>query len=180
MTTSLRSARLELVPATLTHLRADLAGRDALSRALRAHVSDEWPPELYDEAATRWSLDWLIAHPHGAGWNFYYLIAAAPAPVLVGLAGFKGFPDEEGTVEIGYSILPERRRRGYASEAVRALVAFAFADDRVRRVVAETLPDMSPSIGVLEKCGFTFTGAGAEEGAIRFVLARPQSVAPSA
>jgi RimJ/RimL family protein N-acetyltransferase len=36
---------------------------------------------------------------------------------------------------------------------VRALVDHAFAMPAVRRVTAETLPELTASIGVLEKCG---------------------------
>lgn len=170
---TLHSARLTLLPGTPALLRAELAGADSLAAQARVHVPADWPPDLYDEAAMRWSLDWLIAHPEGAGWSLYYLVLSDPSPTFIGIAGFKGLPDADGTVEIGYSIIGEHRRRGYATEAVRALIAFAFTDARVRRVTAETLPELTPSIGVLEKCGFTFVGAGSEEGVIRFALERP-------
>ena len=42
----------------------------------------------------------------------------------------------------------------------------------VQRVIAETLPELTPSIGVLGKCGFRFIGDGAEPGVIRFELTR--------
>lgn len=72
---------------------------------------------------------------------------------VVGTAGFKGPPDEGGVVEIAYAIAPGHRGRGYATEAAGALVAFAFADERVRVVRAHTLPEVSASTRVLEKCG---------------------------
>jgi RimJ/RimL family protein N-acetyltransferase len=56
---------------------------------------------------------------------------------------------------------------------VRAFISRAFADARVRRVIAETMPNLEPSIGVLTKCGFAFTGDGSEPGVIRFTLDRP-------
>lgn len=34
---------------------------------------------------------------------------------VVGLCGFKGIPSPKGSVEIGYGVAPERRRRGYAT-----------------------------------------------------------------
>ncbi|MHB8649207.1 MAG: GNAT family N-acetyltransferase, partial [Gaiellaceae bacterium] len=36
---------------------------------------------------------------------------------VVGDVGFIGPPDESGIVEVGYSVIPDRRRRGYATEA---------------------------------------------------------------
>jgi RimJ/RimL family protein N-acetyltransferase len=53
--------------------------------------------------------------------------------------------------------------------------AFAFPD--VRRVIAETLPELTPSIGVLRKCGFRFIGEGSEPGVIRFAITREQHAA---
>jgi [ribosomal protein S5]-alanine N-acetyltransferase len=77
---------------------------------------------------------------------------------VVGTAGFKGPPDEGGVVEIAYGIVPGCRGRGYATEAAAALVSFAFADERVRVVRAHTLPAVSASTRVLEKCGLLQLG----------------------
>jgi mannose-6-phosphate isomerase-like protein (cupin superfamily) len=56
---------------------------------------------------------------------------------------------------------------------VEALVTWAFAHPDVRRVVAQTLPELRSSIRVLEKSGFTFIGPGFEEGALLFERLRP-------
>lgn len=45
-------------------------------------------------------------------------------------------------------------------------------DSAVDVVVAETLPDLVPSIGVLDKLGFTFVGGGSEAGVVRYQLLR--------
>jgi len=39
-------------------------------------------------------------------------------------------------------------------------------------VIAETLPELTPSIGVLRKCGFELIGEGSEPGVIRFERTR--------
>jgi ribosomal-protein-alanine N-acetyltransferase len=64
--------------------------------------------------------------------------------------------------------LEAHQRRGYASEAVEALVGWAFGHPEVTRVIAETYPELVPSVGVLEKTGFRLIGAGSEERVIRF------------
>jgi ribosomal-protein-alanine N-acetyltransferase len=96
---------------------------------------------------------------------------------LIGSAGYKGPPSADGMVEVGYGIVRDHQRQGYASEAVRGLVAHAFALPTVRRVIAETLPELIPSIGVLRKCGFRFIGNGSEPGVIRFELTRAEYTA---
>ena len=175
----LRTPRLLLIGGTAESLNAELISRDALGAILDAEVPDSWPPELYDADAVRWTLSWLETHPDQSLWSLYY-VAESPAasggrPKLVGIAGYKGSPDESGIVEIGYGIVPERRRHGFASEAVRALLARAFSEPRVTAVIAHTLPELTPSIGVLQTTGFAFEGPGNdphEPTAIRFALPR--------
>jgi RimJ/RimL family protein N-acetyltransferase len=173
--------RLLLIPATPESLRAELVAPAALGDVLDVDVPASWPPELYDADAVRWTLAFLLAHPDERLWSLYYVAERAgdPAgrPRLIGLCGYKGAPDENGVVEIGYGVVPECRRRGFASEAVRALLARAFADPRVRAVVAHTLPELTPSIGVLRSTGFAFEGPGnepQEPTAIRFRLMRSE------
>lgn len=57
----------------------------------------------------------------------------------------------------------------------RALVARASADPAVRRIIAEPLPELTPSIGLLRKRGFHLIGDGSEPGALRFELRGPRS-----
>ena len=72
---------------------------------------------------------------------------------LIGTAGFKGAPDETGTVEFGYGVVPTYQLQGYATEAVAALLAWAFKHPAVRRVFADCLPENTASARVLEKLG---------------------------
>jgi RimJ/RimL family protein N-acetyltransferase len=76
--------------------------------------------------------------------------------VLIGEGGFKGKPEEEGVVEIGYALVPEYRRRGFATEAARGLTDYAFSHPEVKIVQAHTLTDGTASINVLKKLGMKF------------------------
>jgi len=91
-------------------------------------------------------------------WSFGFALVHRDARLVVGMAGFKGPPAEDGTVEIAYGVAPSFRNQGLATEAARALVAFACADPRIRRVLAHTLREPNPSTRVLTKCGFTCRG----------------------
>jgi RimJ/RimL family protein N-acetyltransferase len=77
---------------------------------------------------------------------------------VVGDVGFVGPPDENGAVEVGYSVVPERRRRGYATEAARAVVRWALDVPTVSVVVAACEADNVASIRTLERIGFVRTG----------------------
>ncbi len=169
--------RLALIPATEQTLRAELEGRAAFARVLGIDVSEEWPPELYDDNATRWVLRSLEENPAFADWGMFYVAQARDDGTreVIGTAGFKGPPDDAGVVEIGYAVLPAQRRRGFAREAVDGLLAWAFVDARVTRVIAHTLTELVPSIGVLRSAGFGFTGRGndpEEPDAVRYDLPR--------
>jgi RimJ/RimL family protein N-acetyltransferase len=74
-------------------------------------------------------------------------------------------------VELGYGIVPSRQGRGYATEAVAAMVAVAWADPVVEAVVATTGTGNAASRRVLEKAGFQLM---ATEEELRFRLPRPR------
>lgn len=164
--------RLDLVAGTAALVRAQLAAPDAWQQMLGARATDEWPPELTEDVWEATSL-WLENDPGIGGWALWYVVSRADG-VLVGTVGFKGRPDDDGTVEIGYSIVPSRRRAGLATEAVGGLVQWAFGHDDVRQVIAHTYPHLTPSIGVLTKLGFTRVDGFAEAGTIRFAAVSPR------
>ncbi len=170
----LRTERLQLVAVTLELARAELADARRLAKLLGAHVPPSWPPPFNDEKTLRWTIERLTEHPERAGWYAWYYLHHEHAELrVVGLGGFCGAPDAEGTLEIGYGLVPECHRFGFAPEAVRALVGWAFTHPEVARVIAHTLPELRPSIRVLEKCGFAPAGAGTEPGTLRFTFERP-------
>ena len=76
--------------------------------------------------------------------------------LAIGGAGFKGPPDDDGCVEVGYGLAPSAQGKGYASEAVRALCERALAAGATA-VIAETHAGNVASERVLERCGFVVT-----------------------
>ncbi|MEY5145492.1 MAG: hypothetical protein RL745_861 [Actinomycetota bacterium] len=73
--------------------------------------------------------------------------------LIVGGAGFKGAPDADGLVEIGYGIAESHQGRGIATAAVRAIASLAHQHGA--NVTAETEEWNTASIKVLQKAGFT-------------------------
>lgn len=168
--------RLELVPATPALTQAALQGPSALAAALGVVVPPTWPPELLDRPALEFTLARLAEGSDQAGWWLHFVVLpAGPAGrILIGTAGYKGPPSPDGTVEVGYGIVSDHQRRGYASEAVLGLLRHAFASPGVARAIAETLPELTPSIGVLRKCGFHPAEESSEPEVIRFELTRAE------
>ncbi len=84
--------------------------------------------------------------------------------LAVGGIGFLGPPDADGAVGVGYGLAEEVRGRGLATEALRHVVAYAFARG-ARRVLADTTPDNGASQRVLAKAGFRLV---AEDDSLRY------------
>jgi RimJ/RimL family protein N-acetyltransferase len=173
VTPSIATRRLDLVPGTIASNEAALAGPEALSSELGVQVPATWPPDYLDDAAFEYVLARLRSNPADGPWWNWFVILRGPQRTLVGCAGYKGAPSDDGVVEIGYGIVSDQRRRGFATEASRALIDRAFSFEHVRCVVAQTLPGLEASIAVMRKCGLRFEGAGSEPGAIRYRLERP-------
>ena len=171
----LRTPRLDLVAATLRHVDAELQDHAALARALGANVPGEWPPGEYDRGAQEFFRGQLVARgPAIVGWLTWYAVtrrADGGRDALVAGAGFFG-PPAHRSVEIGYSVVPSARRRGFATEVVRALLAHAFAQPDVDEVVAHTSDENVASTRVLLRCGFSRVGAGPDPGSVAYRATR--------
>ena len=155
--TPITTARLRLVAINAELAELQLVDRMAFFDALGVMPEPSWPPELMDLSAMTWMRDELAAKPGDAGWYSWVYISPA-LNRLVGTGGFKGAPDAAGEVEVGYSMLNSYREQGLATEGVLALVDWAYGDDRVTHVTAQTRADRNASHRVLEKAGFEETG----------------------
>ena len=167
----INSRRLSLIASTRELIGNDIDGHDKLAEALGTAVPEDWPPALYGRTAMRFAL-MQLDDPAEKGWSFWYLTTREEPGELVGICGFKGRPDAAGSVEISYSLIERYQRQGLATEAVAALVGWAFSRHNVKEVCAETFPYLRQSIRVLEKNGFQLAGAGSEAGVVRYVVRR--------
>jgi [ribosomal protein S5]-alanine N-acetyltransferase len=172
----LLTPRLELVSATLELAQAEVSDLAMLARMLDVPRPASWPPPLNDENSQQSFLASLQkAEANDAGWFLWFCLRREPRELL-GNMGFKGSP-KNGLVEIGYSLVEEHQGNGYCTEAVRALIGWAFGHPAVQTIVGHTVPGLTPSIRVMEKCGFVFVGEGPiEDGmqTIRYELARAE------
>ena len=85
-------------------------------------------------------------------WFTYWLIIIKGENKGVGMVGFKGIPDQAGSVEIGYGIDAYYQGRGLMSEAVRVLVDWAFEQAECQCVTATGVRNPA-SRRLLEKLG---------------------------
>lgn len=99
----------------------------------------------------------LTKDPSVYGWGTW-LILRKSDELIIGDGGFKGKPDSNKEVEVGYGLLESAWGLGYATEAVQGLLDWAFNTKAVDKIVAETELDNIGSIRVLEKVGMKKTG----------------------
>lgn len=150
----MQTASLTLTPCTLDHANALIEGPQSFERAFHLRVM---PGYLEFPEALIFFRDQLRDHPEQSRWWTYLVIHRADS-ALIGMAGYKGPPDDQGVVEIGYGIANDYRGRGYATEAARALIGDAFTDPQVSAVIAHTMPEENPSTSVLSKVGMVRDG----------------------
>ncbi len=99
----------------------------------------------------------FIASVNHNGGESVFLITL-PNGTLVGACGIT--PQERQAPEIGYWLGVNHWGKGYATEAIHALVDYAFGDLEFEALQAGARVTNPASRRVLEKCGFQWTGVG--------------------
>jgi RimJ/RimL family protein N-acetyltransferase len=97
----------------------------------------------------------MQTHLEAHGWGFWAVEERGGAP-FVGVVGLMNIPWQARftpAVEIGWRIAPAFRRRGYAEEAARAALGFAFGTLGLAEVVAFTVPANATSWRLMERLG---------------------------
>jgi RimJ/RimL family protein N-acetyltransferase len=116
------------------------------------------PPTFLNQGKFwRMRLDQIRAEPASARW-LVRAIWGVPAEAVVGYAGFHGPPNENGMVEIGYTIEPEYRRQGYGRATANSLIDHARSSPEVKTVRASISPNNAASLALIRSLGFTQTG----------------------
>lgn len=148
----IETTRLKLILAGIEHFEAFAQSEDKLAELLEVSVADGW---LVFPEAMSYSREYLKQNADAENWRMYFFVLKNEQK-LIGNGGFKGKPDETGTVEIGYAIAPAYEAKGLATEAAKGLTAFAFSHAQVDSVQAHTLAEENASNGVLKKVGMRF------------------------
>jgi len=163
----IESARLTLLslgPAELTTL---LSGdRTAASQLLQCEI----PADLaLEEMPLARRLEQIRADAAVQPW-LLRAIVLRETQTLIGHMNFHTAPRPEylatiapDGVELGYSIHPQFRRHGYATEAVLALLHWACTEHGQRCFVLSISPENIPSLRIAESLGFTAIGSHIDE-----------------
>jgi len=149
----LESERLLLFPLSKQQLANLLTRPDSLSQelgfALAKNMLDvnvqRAIKKKLDSASSLDEREWL--------WKTYWLIKIKQHDLGAGLIGFKGIPDNDGFVEIGYGIDESVWNKGFMTEAVQLMLDWAFDYPDCKCVTATTVINPA-SERVLQKLHF--------------------------
>ncbi|MBA3717794.1 MAG: GNAT family N-acetyltransferase [Actinobacteria bacterium] len=154
--------RLDLVWLSPAALEGLLDGRRSDVEQLGGFaLPDDWPNE-HDRRFLAYRQRQISKDPGEARWLVRAIVLRDEARPMIGHIGFHGSPGRNSrsdpqAVEVGYTIFEPYRRRGYATEAVRALMGWAEGEG-IDRFVASIAPDNVPSLALVGKLGFREVG----------------------
>ena len=161
MSTTLRTQRLDLVPfppsAINRLIRGDRSGAETI---LGATLPEEFPN--FDDIAGFLAIQLRRMEESPDRHDWMARLMMANQRLVVGHCGFHGPPDVIGRAEIGYTVFTQYRGQGFAKEAARALVEWAFTQGQ-QEVFASVSPGNQPSLAVVRSVGFTEVGTQEDE-----------------
>lgn len=89
-------------------------------------------------------------------WYTTWIIVLKSENRIIGHIMLKGYPNEQGEVNIGYYMQEQYREKGYMSEAIDKLIHWLFSNPDVKYIVADTLKSNILSQNLLKKIGMKF------------------------
>ena len=155
---------IELYPLTPAFLEAILDERREEAAALLGAVL----PDAFPREGERRFLTLRLGQMReNAGFEDWSPFAVVLGGRMIGHAGYHGPPgvntkQNPDAVELGYTIEPEYRHRGYATAAARELIRRA-EERGIRHFVACSTPGNDPSLAIIRGLGFTQTGEAMDE-----------------
>jgi len=153
----IETERLKLVPLDFDNITPDEHQRieqklglqlasmilgEQIDRDIKAAMRTSLENVIRDKKQDQWYTDWQSV-----------LIILKRENVIIGGFCFQRYPDEDGTVQIGYMIQPEYQKDGYMTEALKRGIAWIFERPDISAVLAETMKSNFPSQKVLKKLG---------------------------
>lgn len=149
----IRTPRLLLRPLTFADVPALFEAIDSSRAFLARHL--DWVDSVRNESELRTFVD-RCQRMNGSGEAHRGLFE--PDGRLAGHMSVEDAVPSRRVAELGYWVREDRAGRGYATEAARALLAWAFRNLDLHRVTAFADVSNPSSARVLEKCGFTREG----------------------
>ena len=131
--------------------------------------------DMYDYAKREEVTEYLLWSPHSsyfftkdylgyigcrysAGDFYDWAVVEKQSGRMIGTCGFTSIDAANNVGEVGYVLNPDFHGKGYATEAVKRVIAFGFKNLELHRIEAKFMKGNDASLRVTEKVGMTFEG----------------------
>ena len=166
-TNIIATERLDLILMSKAFLKACLAGDKREAEELSGfHIPDAWLQKSWlmelrikqierDESVQPWLLRAIVLRSESK---------------MIGHIGFHAAPGEDCLkeftpcgVELGYAVIEESRRKGFATEAITAMMRWATESEPASEFIVSISPDNIPSLNLASRLGFQKVGSHMDE-----------------
>jgi ribosomal-protein-alanine N-acetyltransferase len=86
------------------------------------------------------------------------LVLAIAQREIIGSAGFHDYPDQNGMIEIGFGIVPEKQRKGYGLELLHGMWQAISSREDVKILRYTVSPENEASMHIIKKLQFILVG----------------------
>ena len=154
----IETERLKIVPLSYKQLTMYVLCDNSLEENLQLSPNKRELSPLLANVLARTILPKVANKQNNALYYTLWTLILKEENKMVGDLCFKGEPNEQGEIEIGYGMYEDFRGRGYMREAVGAMMEWAKIQEKVLFVTAQTQKDNLASISILTKNGFEKCG----------------------
>ncbi len=154
----LATERLELKEINESHVEDILKIRS--NEVINQFVTRNSPKNNYD------ALQFILTIKERTRDNqtYYWGISLKDQPNLIGTICLWNFSEDRMVAEVGYELLPDYHRKAMMSEALKAVLDFAFNELNLQEIVAMTNKSNENSKGLLLKYDFILEEGREDEG----------------
>lgn len=112
-------------------------------------------PFPYKNSDAEFFLSKIVDEGFADGSNITFAVRLKEDSLFAGVIGLTIFPEHQ-KAECGYWIAKSFQNKGYVSEALKKIIAFAFEELNLNKIYATYYPHNPASGKVMEKCGMNY------------------------
>lgn len=151
----------------LRHMRVDDC--DALMAVFGDPVTMKYYPSAFQRDDVKKWIEWCMKSYDENGYGLYAMVLKETNTVIGDCGHSRQEVDGEAEIEIGYHVLREHWRKGYATEAARGAVAYGFETLCAKRLISLIRPENTASRRVAEKAGLKIEKSVLRKGLVHLV-----------
>lgn len=154
--------RLSIKPLNYSQLLKYIKNDHSLENELELSETNITITPEFREALEQAILPMVAKNENNYLYFTLWTIIAKAENKMVGDLCFKGLPDADGAIEIGYGTYEDFRGNGYMSEAVGGIIEWAKKQPEIKAITASTNAENIASFTILKKNKFVKIGESEE------------------